>query len=205
MILLSDRQGVVAGTLLAIALLSVPARIVFQARGELASAEAALASNDDIRAVDHFRRTLRWSLPLFNHEDEAIAGLERIARSREVAGDRAGALLAWRSLLGGLESTRSLYGVADPAVKRAKNEIARLAVAKGEADRYRTLLDRDVTPDALGATLLLFGFSMWLASLILLIGKGFDEVGRLRLRAARAPVLGAIAGFASFVIGLVFA
>jgi hypothetical protein len=179
--------------------------VALQARVELSAAVAAEAAGDHTRAIDHFRRTLRWSLPVFNHQAEAVAGLERIARTREVEGDRASALLAWRSIVGGLSSVRSLYAPANPDSTRAKNEITRLAVAEDEAGRYRAMLDREVSPNPLGGTLLLLGFFVWIASLVLLVGKGFDELGRPRFDAARAPLLGALAGFTSFIIGLLFA
>jgi hypothetical protein len=202
---ISHRPGLVAAALLSIALVAVPVRVALQSRAELAAAVVSESAGDHARAIDHFRRALRWSLPIFNHQDEAIAGLERIARTREVEGDRAGALLAWRSIVGGLSSARSLYVPPSRDLKRAKNEITRLAVPEDEAGRYRALLDREVSPNPLGATFLLFGFFVWLGSLALLIGKGFDGMGRLQLDSARAPLFGALAGFASFVIGLVFA
>lgn len=201
----AHRPGVVAGFLLLVVLFCIPYRIASEARSELAAAEAAVAAENQTLAVDHFRRTLRWSLPLTDWDDAAIAGLEAIARERESSGDREGALLAWRSISGGLASTRFLYGSPQAALARVKNEITRLAVPDDEAGRYRAMLDREIAPDPVGGTLLVLGFLGWLVSLVLLIRHGFDPLGRLHLQAARAPLLGAFAGFASFVVGLLLA
>ena len=202
---LGTRPGVVATALLSIVILAVPVRVARESRTELSSATAAATSGDHVRATDHYRRALRWWLPIIGSREAAIAGLEDIARTREAAGDRDGALLAWRSIVGGLASTRTLYSSPSRASERAKNEIARLAVREDDAGSYRALLDRKIAPEPLGGTFLVFGFLLWLASLVLLIGRGFDRLGRLDPQAAHVPLLGALAGFASFVIGLLFA
>jgi hypothetical protein len=46
---------------------------------------------------------------------------------------------------------------------------------------------------------------MWIVSLVLLIRRGFDPLGSPRWPEARAPIWGALVGFASFVLGLIFA
>ncbi len=179
--------------------------------------ERAPRAERTTRAVEHYRRALRWSLPLDPVADEAIASLESIARASEAEGDQGIALLAWRSLAGGLAARRSLYAGAHPDRERAKNEIARLmsqtetaAIDAGLgqerlASEHRSLLERLPSPDPLWATVLVVGFALWLASLLLLIGRGFDSEGKPRRPALRAPLWGALAGFVSFVLGLAFA
>ena len=202
---LSGRPGMVAGLLLLIVLVAVPVRVANEARSELAAAKAAAEAGDQTVAIDHFRRTLRWSLPFAHWDEQAVEGLESIARQREAAGDFEGALLAWRSIVGGLASSRTMFGSESKPVKRAKNQIARLAVDEDDAGRYRALLDREIAPDPLGGALLVLGFFGWVVSLGLLIRYGFDHLGRPQFRSARGPLIGALAGFASFVIGLFFA
>jgi hypothetical protein len=192
-------------------------RIATQARAELDEAKAHQEAKRTSRAVEHYRRALRWSLPFDTASDDAVESLQSIARASEAAGDPATALLAWRSLAGSLAARRSLYAGAHPARERAKDEIARL-VAQDEkaaidaglsaerlASEHQSLLDRQASPAPLWATLLLLGFAVWLASLFALIVRGFDSQGSPRWPEARAPLWGALAGFVSFVLGLLFA
>ena len=196
---------------------AVVARTSSEHRAELQSARDYRKSGQHTRAVEHYRRALRWSSPLGTRDSEAIAALESIARESEAAGDRAAALLAWRSLVGGLSATRVPYLAQHPARDRAVDEIARLLAtdrvpgidADLGADRlsedHRRLLASDIAPDPTWGTLLLGGFALWIASLVLATRQAFDSAGRVRWPKMRGPVLGALAGFASFVLGLLFA
>jgi hypothetical protein len=148
---------------------------------------------------------------------EAVSSLERIARELEDEGDIDGALLAWRSLSGGLGAARFLYSRANPSRQRAKDEIARLLGHHEAApedvpltpDRvaadHRRLLDVEAQADPFWGTMLLAGFSMWVVSLISLTRRGFDSEGRLQWREARVPASGALLGIVSWVLGLIFA
>ena len=202
---LTDRLGSIAAAFALVAVLAVPVRMSSEHSAELSAARAATTAGDHVVAIDHFRRALRWSLPLTDQEDEALEGLENIATDREAAGDRETALLAWRSVVGGLSSRRTLYDSPNPTAERAKDAIARLAVGDADARRYRILLDRRIAPDPLGGSVLVLGFLVWLVSLVLIIQRGFDPLGRAQLARARGPLLGAFAGFASFVVGLLLA
>ena len=192
-------------------------RLVSEGRAELAKAATHHEAGQVTRASEHYRRSLRWSLPFGPTRAEAIGGLESLARSAEADGDRAGALLAWRSLLGGLAARRFLYSPANPSRERAKDELARLVALDEKAAidaglspervgaEHRDLLDREASPDPLWGTFLLAGFALWIVSLVLLIRRGFDPRGRPRWPEARTPIWGALVGFASFVLGLIFA
>lgn len=214
---LAERAGLIAIVALTATLCVVAARVLIDARSELSTGDAFLAEGEHRRAIDHYRRTLRWSFPFSPYIGEATARLEGIAVEREAAGDRSEALLAWRSLLGGLSAARSMYGNRGRAASRAKDEIARLMAAEtlhvdaeggGPSDLaafHRDLLDREVAPDALWGTFLLLGFAIWVGSLLLLIQRGFDASGRPKWLSARGPLVGALAGFTSFVLGLLLA
>ncbi|KPK54616.1 MAG: hypothetical protein AMJ63_02770 [Myxococcales bacterium SG8_38_1] len=192
-------------------------RAVTQARAELEVAEAYQQEGQLARATEHYRRSLRWWFPFSPFRDEAVSGLESIAISLEHAEDRAGALLAWRSLLGGVAASRFMYSGANRAAERAKDEIARLLVLEEGAAidanlsreklaaEHRRLLDREAAPHPFWGTLLLLGFAAWIGSLVLLIDRGFDPSGKLLWPAARAPLSAALAGLLSFVVGLFFA
>lgn len=195
----------------------VVGRAASESRAELRTAQSHHAAGELARATEHYRRTLRWSFPFSPHTEEAVTGLQSIAKELEAEGDRDAALLAWRSLAGGLAASRFLYSRSSAARERAKREIARLLVLDGgaaidtnlspdklEAD-HRRLLDRQPSPDPLWGAFLLLGFSAWVGSVVLLIQRGFDSSGRPVWPAARGPLWGALLGLASFVLGLLFA
>jgi hypothetical protein len=204
---------------LAIAILvaAVVGRAAFQARSELAAADSYRRTGAIGRAIEHYRRTLRWSFPFSSDTQKAALALESIARESEASGDVAGSLLAWRSLAGGLAATRFLYSGKDPARATAEEQIARLlALHRADAidanlseqqliaDHLR-LLRREVSPDPLWGTLLLLGFAGWIGCLVVVIRRGFDPAGNLRWASARAPFWGALVCLACFGLGLLFA
>lgn len=206
----------VAGSVLLIAAL-VLGRVSSEAGSELTSAEARQQNGETSRALEHYRRALRWAAPLSSSRTEAIAGLESIARDYEASGDIEGALLAWRSLAGSLAATRFLYSSVHPSREQAEFEIARLLTAHSAAaidvnldvekltSDHRRLLAGEVSPAPFWATLLIAGFALWLGSLFVATRRGFDAAGQAQWPALRAPIWGALAGFVSFALGLLFA
>lgn len=192
-------------------------RALLTARTELSTARMYHEQDEIARAVQHYRRALRWSVPFNPYEAEAVSALQSVAEELERAGDRTGALLAWRSLAGGLASTRVPWSRSSRAREEAKDQIARLLVLEGGApidanlddDRlgaeYRRLLDREASPNPPWGTILLVGFAVWMASLALFIRRGFDSKGRLRPKAAQGALWAALGGWVSFVLGLLFA
>lgn len=192
-------------------------RAAISSRTELELATDYRQSGQLDRATEHYRRCLRWSFPFSPARGQALAGLEALAAELEASGDRAAALLAWRSLLGGVAASRFMYSGGDPAVEHAKDEIARLLALDGGAPidanlgaerlaaDHRRLLDRQVSPHPLWGTILLLGFAVWIGSLVLVINRGFDRAGKPSWPAIRAPLSGALAGLVSFVVGLLFA
>lgn len=195
----------------------VVGRAVCEARSELAEAETYRQTGETTRAIEHYRRTLRWSFPLSSHTEDAIVALESIARQSEASGDVATSLLAWRSLAGGLTATRFLYSGGAPARATAEEEIARLlalhraaAIDANLSDPqliadHRRLLGRTASPDPWGGTLLLVGFAGWIGCLIVVTRRGFDPSGHLRWSSARGPLWGALACFVAFGVGLLLA
>lgn len=215
--LVRERPGVIA-TIAIIALIALlMGRVVSESRTELATANAHRDNDQVARAVEHYRRAIRWSLPLSPHTAEAVSALESIAAQLEADGDLAGALLAWRSLSGGLAATRFLYAGSNPRRENANEQIARLiamdrsaaidaslSVEQLMAD-HRRLLSEKVSPDPWWGTLLLLGMAVWVGALVLVAWRGFDSAGRFRRASARGPLWGAILGFVSFTLGLLFA
>lgn len=195
----------------------VLSRVASEARSELDVADAYRDEGRVGAAVEHYRRALRWSYPLSSVEKVAVSRLEVIAAQFEAEEDWAAALMAWRSLSGGLAATRSFYVAENPNRAHANLQIARLAAmehragidagsseAQVAADHLR-LLSEDVSPDPWWGSLLLFGMAGWVGALAIVARRGFDTAGRLRWSTARVPVSAAMIGFISFVLGLLFA
>ena len=192
-------------------------RVASESSAELAAAHAYRQEDQLAPAVEHYRRAIRWSLPLSPNTAEAVSALESIAAQLEADGEVAGALLAWRSLAGGLAATRFLYSGSNPSRENASDQIARLMAmnrsAAIDADLsmeqlaadHRRLLSDEVSPDPWWGTLLLLGMAVWVGALVLLAWRGFDSAGRFRWAAARGPIWGALVGFVSFALGLLFA
>jgi hypothetical protein len=207
----------VAFVAMAILVAVVVGRAAFEAQSELAAANSYRRTGAIAGAIEHYRRTLRWSVPFSSHAQEAALALESIARESEASGDVAGSLLAWRSLAGGLAARRFLYSGEDPARATAEEQIGRLlALHRADAidanlseqqliaDHIR-LLNQEVSPDPLWGTLLLVGFAGWIGCLVVVIRRGFDPAGNLRWSSARSPFWGALACFVCFGLGLLFA
>ena len=126
----SNRSRAVVLGIVAVATLValVAARAVTEARNELELALRYQSEDRPLRAIEHYRRSLRWSFPGSPYEPEAASGLRAIAEELEAAGEIDGALLAWRSLIGGMEASRLPFDVQDSRRDHAKDEIARLLV-----------------------------------------------------------------------------
>ena len=215
--LASARPGVVAVFVLITLGGLVLWRVASESRTELAAADAYRQDDRLVLAVEHYRRATRWSLPMSSSTAQAVSALESIAAELEADGDLAAALLAWRSVSGGLAATRFLYSGTHPARENAKDQIARLLAADRsaaidanlsmeqlEAD-HRRLLDGEIRPDPWWGTLLLLGMATWVGALVLLAWRGFDSTGRFRWAGARRPIWGALAALVSFALGLLFA
>ncbi len=212
-----ERPGVAAvvATLALVALLLW--RVASESSTELAAAHAYRGDERVSLAVEHYRRAIRWSLPLSTNTGEAVSALVSIAGQLEDDGDVAGALLAWRSLAGGLAATRFLYSRSNPARENAHDQIARLVAVDRNAAidvslseeqlraDHRRLLSDQRSPDPWWGTLLLLGMATWVGALAVLASRGFDPAGRLRWASARGPICGAFVGFVSFTLGLLFA
>jgi hypothetical protein len=192
-------------------------RVASESSAELAAAHAYRQEDQLAPAVEHYRRAIRWSLPLSPNTVEAVSALESIAAQLEADGEVAGALLAWRSLAGGLAATRFLYSGSNPSRENASDQIARLMAMNRSAAidanlsmeqlaaDHRRLLSDEVSPDPWWGTLLLLGMAVWVGALVLLAWRGFDSAGRFRWATARGPIWSALVGFVSFALGLLFA
>jgi len=212
-----QRFGLLAAVTIALLIGSVWIRVSSESRRELGAAERHRADGRILLAVEHYRRALRWSYPMSSSKEVAGLALESIALELEEEGDPQGALLAWRSLSGGLAAARFLYSGEDPRREKADAQIARLmaqdrapGIDAGSSEEqlaadHRRLLSERVSPSPWWGSLLLLGMTGWIVALLILVRRGFDSSGRFRWAGARAPLCGAVIGFVSFALGLLFA
>lgn len=212
-----ERSGVAAAFAVVALLALLLGRVGFESSRELDAANAHRQEGRSGLAIQHYRRAIRWAFPLSPYSAEAIAELGSLAEELEAEGDRAGALLAWRSLSGGLAATRYLYARSNPARESANAQIARLlamdrsaAIDASLSDEqlaadHRRLLSGEISPNPFWGALLLLGMAVWVGALVLMARSGFDSAGRFRWASARGPFWGALVGFVSFALGLLFA
>ena len=211
------RSGFAAGIAIIAVLALLLGRVAFESRRDLAAADAYRAAARSELAIQHYRRAIRWAFPFSPYSAEAVSELASLANELEAEEDARGAILAWRSLAGGLAASRYLFLGPEPARENANEQIARLlAIERGAAidtglsdeqlaaDHLR-LLSQDISPDPFWGGLLLAGMAVWLGALVLMAQRGFDSAGRFHWASARGPLWGALVGFASFALGLLFA
>jgi len=212
-----ERTAVAVATATILVIGSILWRVDSQSRVELETANAHGQSDRAMLAIEHYRRAIRWSLPASAQRLEAVSALESIAAELETSGDPKGALLAWRSLSGGLASTRFVYSGPSNARENANDQIARLLAMDRSAEidanlsetqlaaDHRRLLSQKVSPDPWWGTLLLLGMTGWVGALVVLARRGFDSAGRFQWSSARGALWAALVGFVSFTLGLIFA
>ena len=212
-----EHSSIVAGIAIIALLALLLGRVASESVAELAAANAYRQDGHPERAIEHYRRAIRWALPLSPYTAAAISEWESLAKELEAEGDADGALLAWRSLSGGIAATRYLYSGAHPAHENANDQIARLMAmdrsaaidaslsAKQLAADHRRLLSEEASPAPIWGVLLLLGMGGWVGALVLLARRGFDSTGRFQWASARGPLWGALLGFVSFALGLLFA
>ncbi len=214
---LRQRRWMLGALTAAIVVALVAIRTVSQSRSELMTATSYDQAGEVMRALEHYRRAMRWSFPLNPYPAKAAIALRKMAEAFEVEGRIDDALLAWRSIAGSTAATRSLYSTTNAMREEAHDEIARLVTAHQRtgidagADpeqlvaEHRALFDQGAWPDPFWGTVLLLGFAAWLGGLALTASRGFDATGRLQWATARAPFSGALVGLVAFVMGMLFA
>lgn len=198
---------------LAVLLLVMSARALFEARAQAAQANAALAAGDVDLAIVRLRSSARWYGPGNFYATRSLSRLEKVAERAERAGEHARALMAYRSLHAAIQATRSFYTPHQDQLVRADQRIAALMArepaapiegARSEAQRkadYLALLSPD-DPSVSGVLLALVGFATWVGSAAIFLSWGVDAEGRILRSVARRSVLCLLLGWIAFAVGL---
>lgn len=191
---------------LAAFVIPVVARALFEARAELAAAEAA---DDEATRVLHLGRALRWRVPGSPHVARARAELVAIGEAAEQRGDEAAALVAYREVRSALVGTRMIAAPDGDVLADVDGRIARLMAADdarrgnarsgGEA-HHLALLEAPRVGDDVATFVGAAAFVLWIATSVAFLARGVDGRGRLRMPAA---VRWGATSIAAFVIAAV--
>jgi hypothetical protein len=198
---------------LAVILLVMSGRAVFEARARAAEANLALAAGDVDLAIVQLRRSARWYAPLNVYASRSLTNLEQLALRAESAGEHARALMAWRSLHAAIQATRSFYTPHAEQLARADDHIATLMAreppakieggrseAQRKGDYLALLVPHD--PSLFGVLLALVGFATWVGSAAVFLSRGVDSEGRILRAVARRSVFCLLLGWIAFAVGL---
>lgn len=190
--------------LLAVVVAVLGARVVAGSRAELARGDRQRALQDLDGAIACYRRAAGWYAPGNPYVGRALDQLERIATSAERGADRERALLAWRSIRGAIQSSRSLYVPHTERLARADEAIARLE-GGSRAPAVLAELRAPERPNVAWSLVALAGWIMWTAGAAGLALRGVDAEDRIVGKAVRAHGTLVVAGLGLFVLGLALA
>jgi hypothetical protein len=171
----------------------IAGRVLVDGRAQLREASDAAEAGDTQAEIRHLGRAARFRLPLASHDEQALARLAELGRSRSANAelDLALALAAWREVRGALIGTR-VVDVSDPALlAEANRAIVELMAREAEAanapvarERWAEELEEDLAPR--GRSLLAAACLVaWLGACVGLFVRGVDGKGRVDPVAAR--------------------
>lgn len=174
-------------------------RAVVASRGELRRAQE-LEQREDVRAaIVHYRRAAQWYAPGNPYPADAHAALIRVATEREGAGDRDGALSAWRAVRGSALSVRWLRQPFGEELRIASAAIDRL-MRESEDARELPPLPTTYGPHRGWSLALLFGFVLWVTGAFQLASASGPAPAPRRTTQIRAGMI--VLGLLLFFVGL---
>jgi hypothetical protein len=153
----------------------ISGRVLWSARSEWQSAQAALAKHDTAAAVMHLRRTASWHVPLSPYTPRALTALKELGQRLETARGAGAARMTERAARAAKSAARSPWLSPDRA-----------------------------DPDPAMTFLALCGWFVWVGSALALVTRGMDAEGRPTAGALRFLVALSL-GFGVFVLGLALA
>ena len=211
------RRVGVALLLVAVCVGVLMTRVFWDGRRALAAGAAAMARGDTEEAIAEWRRAARWYAPGAPHVRAAYGRLEDAARRAEDAGDRQGALAAWRAVRSSVLATRSFYtpyaeklGVANDRIAGLMKDVEGDAADPGKTPAQReawhlALLTRDEAPSVGWTLLALVGLAGWIGGGFLFAFRGVTDEDRLDRRFAAYSGLLVAAGLFVRMLGLYLA
>lgn len=197
--------------LLAVLIVSVSGRVVYEGERQLSLSTQALEAKDVESAVFHARAAALWYAPGAPHVRVAYERLWALGQQAEERKLWDVSLLAYRSIVSASASTRWIVA---PQAERAR--AAELAIERIESERLRPrgapeqpapslTVELPARDTLVFRLLLLGGVAALIAGLGWWVLRGFDETGRTHLRRALPGVIVAGLGLAAYVAALFLA
>jgi hypothetical protein len=198
----------------ALALVVVAARLLYDARSALHAGEISESRGDRVEAIRHYQDAARLYLPASPYVRDALDRLEALATAAAQAGDGLSVRAALEAERAAILATRSLYIPSGSRLPDIDRRLARLLAAaedrsvapevsfEARAAWHLERLARRPGPALTPVLLTLAGLVLWVGGAVGFCSRGLDA--KLRLRRAHAMIAGVtfIVGLAIFLVGL---
>ncbi|MBI5049905.1 MAG: hypothetical protein HZC11_03295 [Nitrospirae bacterium] len=210
------KKFITAGLFLIFALvLIIGGRVFYLQRSHFINAEKHLAKADYKLAIREYDIAMHFYVPWPPYTERSAKRLWHIGEMFEKQGRLDWANIAYSSIRSSFYASRSLYTPGKEWIKRCNEKIADLSVrmlinegsikseeADTEKSKYLHALTVDRAPAPFWAVLTGISFTGWIASVLFIIFKGFDDNGKPR-KVALYGVLSFILSFALWIISLI--
>jgi hypothetical protein len=191
------KKVIQAAAMVLICLALVTVRVVWSARSEWKSAEAATGE----MKIVHLGRAARMYAPGNPYSRRALDALAEAGR--------AGSLQAWQEVRSAILATRSFYTPHPQLLEEANGAIAQLMAerdSKGSLEARKSWhaarLAEDHAPSVGWSVVAILGLFLWIGAAVALIVRGIDENDRFRPKIAVGFSAGILLGLMLFFLGL---
>ncbi len=210
------KRYLVKGLIVAILfLLLVGGRVFYLQRSHFMDAEKYYSEANWKLAIREYDTAMHFYTPWSPYIQKSAERLWQIGEMFEKQDRLDWANIAYSSIRSSFYASRSLYTPGKDWINKCDDKIADLNVrilikegsikpeeADAEKKKHLYVLKVDRAPDPLWSVLVEVGFFGWVASIIFMIFKGFDDNGKIRKRFALYGALSFISAFALWIISL---
>lgn len=210
------KKFITVGLLLIFALvLIIGGRVFYLQRSHFMNAEKYLAKADYKLAIREYDIAMHFYVPWPPYTERSAKRLWQIGEMFEKQDRLDWANIAYSSIRSSFYASRSLYTPGKEWIKKCNEKIADLSVrmlidegsikseeAENEKKKFLHVLQVDRMPSPLWSFFMEAGFIGWVASIVFIIFKGFDDKGKLKWKFAFYGALSFILCFAVWVVSL---
>lgn len=205
----------IAVLIIFVLVLIIGARVFYLQRSHFMAAEKYYHEADYKLALREYDTAMHFYTPLSPYIQKSAERLWQIGEMFERQQRFDWANIAYSSIRSSFYASRSLYTPGKDWINRCEGKIADLNVkillregsikpeeAETEKNKHLHVMKVDRAPLPSWSLLVELGFTGWIASVIFIIFKGFDDNGRMRKRAAFYGILSFILTFALWIVSL---